>query len=105
MGIPSVGRSLPHVPSGPWDEAYGEQNDSVAQARDDVLADRIYCFEIRKTGEELDDSGWPSATTDISEEESVDGEVENRGTVPSAVSAPSWAKLPAGDVAAASLGR
>ena len=52
MGIPSVGRSLLHVPSGPWDEAYGEENDSVAQARDDVLADRLYYFEMRENGKE-----------------------------------------------------
>ena len=93
------------MPSGPWDEAYGEENDSGAQARDDVLADRIYCFEMRETGEELDDSGWPNAARDISEEEPVDGDVEDRKTALSAVSAPAWPKLPASDVAAASLGR
>ena len=52
MSVPSVGRSLSHVPLGPWDEAYGEDNDSVAQARDDVLADRIHCFSMRGTGED-----------------------------------------------------
>ena len=93
------------MPLGPRDEAYDEDNDSVAQARDDVLADHIHCFNTRVTGEETDDSGWPSAADEISQEESADGEADNGEAVPSAVSsgseAPAWAQLPVGDVAAA----
>ena len=79
------------------------RGDSVEQARDDVLADRIHCFEMRETGEEVDDSGWPSAATDISEG-STDGDSDGGGAAPSGAATPAWAKLPAGDIATARLG-